>query len=94
MMLFLARSALCIGLVAAAGAGVGVGQITTAVERGTRASVEDAGRACLASADCLRAGLTALEGADPPLRTPGLHRAEPPKRKFGGPARAEPDPHR
>lgn len=68
MIVFLARSALCIGLVAAAASGVGTGSLTTTIARGAREAADGAGRACLASSDCVRIGAAALSGAA--LRAP------------------------
>ncbi len=63
MMFFLARSALCIGVVAAAATGIGTGPLATAIDRGAREAAEGVGRACLASHECLRAGTAALSAA-------------------------------
>ena len=57
MLFFLARSTLCIGLVAAAASGVGTRPLATAVARN---AADGFGRACLASEGCLRAGAAAL----------------------------------
>lgn len=71
MALFLARSALCIGAVAWAASGAGVGPLGDALKRGARAAAGDAGRACLASAPCLDAAAAAVGGtAAFPAATP------------------------
>lgn len=63
MMFFLARSALCIGIVAAAAGGIGTGPVAEAIDRSARDAAEGVGRACLASSDCLRVGAAALSAA-------------------------------
>ncbi len=63
MMFFLARSALCIGVVAAAASGIGTGRFAAAIDQSAREAADGVGRACLASRDCLRAGTAALSAA-------------------------------
>lgn len=85
MVFFLTRSALCIGIVAAVASGDGAGRLATAIDRGARDSLEGAGRACLASSDCLRIGTAALSAATVPAADEGARTAsapphEPPRR--------------
>lgn len=64
-MLFLTRTAICIGLVAFAASNASGGGLATALDRSARDAVETAGRACLGSGDCLRIGTTMLAAAAP-----------------------------
>ena len=66
MVFFLTRSALCIGIVAAVASGGGAARLVTTIDHGARDSLEGAGRACLASSDCLRIGTAALSAATIP----------------------------
>ena len=93
-MLFMARSALCIGLVAVAASNAGGGTLTTAIERGGRDAAEAAGRACLRSTDCLRMGASLVEPAAWRLavRAPGVVGAPKPARVPHVPAAARPLP--
>ena len=96
MMFFLARSALCIGAVAAAAGGLGGEGLVTAADRGARQVAADAGRACLASSTCLRVGTAALSaaGGASPVTDPGASVAAPAGPRRRAPARragAEPN---
>ena len=62
-MFFLARAAVCIGLVAAAASSVEGPGLASALDRGVRGAAEAAGQACLHSVDCLRLGTGVLAAA-------------------------------
>lgn len=64
-MLFLTRTAICIGLVAFAASNASGGGLGTALDRSVRDAAETAGRACLGSGDCVRIGATMLAAAAP-----------------------------
>ena len=66
-MFFLARAAVCIGLVAVAASNTGAAGLGSALDRGVRGAADAAGQACLRSTDCLRVGAGLLAAA--PLAT-------------------------
>ncbi|MGI3900556.1 MAG: hypothetical protein ACRYGP_28185 [Janthinobacterium lividum] len=62
-MLFLARAAVCIGLVAVAASHTGGPGLASALDRGVRGAADAAGQACLRSDECLRVGTSLLTAA-------------------------------
>lgn len=69
-MFFLARAAVCIGLVAVAASNVGDSGLASALDRGVRSAAAATGQACLRSAECLQVGAGLLAAA--PLVAPRL----------------------
>ncbi len=100
-MFFLTRAAVCIGLVAAAASAAGGSDLAAPLDHQARDAVAQAGRACMASRECLDVGVglmaaAASVGADAGAGArasrvmPAVVRPQPARHRHDAPAQGRP----